>query len=175
MLYCPNCSAYQCDQTATACDKCGHVLSAHEIITNEPEIDCPPQQKVEDPAFRIRRPCKRCGSPTKEINGDIDIDVDGERLSIYGLKLMGGEITKRAVTKYTYSMNGYICKEDHKFYSDFKCRIRPLCPVCYDPMIKYGSSLLSCSRCNKHFPVNDWKEPDELDVLVNNGWAPIPE
>lgn len=175
MQYCPNCSAFQSDPEATSCDKCGYDLSMCKMRSDPSDIEGPERKKIDDGSFNIRKPCKRCGAPTKDVKGEIEINVEGKRMSIYGLKLMGGEITKRPITQYTYKIEGYQCKEDHKFYGDFKCRIRPLCPVCYDPMIKYGSSLLSCARCNKHFPVDNWVEPDELDILLEQGWAPIPE
>jgi hypothetical protein len=175
MLYCPNCSAYLYDPGSETCDKCGYDLSSYTEQVPEPDLDVPGRKKVPDVSFSVRKPCKRCGAPTKDIRGEIEINVEGTRMSIYGLKLMGGEITKVPLTQYTYSIDGYECKEGHKFFNEFKCRIRPLCPVCYDPMMKYGSSLLSCSRCNKHFPVENWVEPDKLNVLLDHGWAPIPD
>lgn len=133
----------------------------------------PEKEKVLDQFFNTDRLCGICGGPTRDIRGDIEISVEGERISIQGLKLMGGNITKTTVTQYTYQITGYECKEEHRFFSDFKCRVRPLCPVCYDPMMKYGSSLMSCSRCNKHFPIQNWVQPDEHEVLLMNGWEYI--
>jgi hypothetical protein len=175
MPYCPNCSAYQYDAAAETCSKCGHVLHISTAPEEKSDLDEFAPKMVEEPSYSVRQPCKRCGAPTKVTNGEIEIEVEGERLSINGLKLMGGEITKKAVTRYTYHVQGYTCKEEHRFYSDFRCRIRPLCPVCYDPMIKYGSSLFSCTRCNKHFSLESWVEPDAEEVLLDHGWAPVPE
>jgi hypothetical protein len=176
MLYCPNCSAYQHDKAATSCSRCGFDFSGHTNTT--PEViddDGPGKMKIPDQFFDKDRPCSICGSPTRDISGDVEISVEGERISIRGLKLMGGDITKTAMTQYTYQITGYECKEEHRFFSDFKCRVRPLCPVCYDPMMKYGSSLMSCTRCDKHFPVQGWAQPDEYEVLLMNGWEYVGE
>ena len=174
MLYCPNCSAYQHDKETTSCGRCGFDFSAHIKTPSEViEEKRPNQKKVLEQFFNTDRPCSTCGGPTRDIRGDVEISVEGERISIQGLKLMGGDITKATVTQYTYQINGYECKEEHRFFSDFKCRVRPLCPVCYDPMMKYGSSLMSCARCNKHFPIQSWVQPDEYEVLLMNGWELI--
>jgi hypothetical protein len=42
--------------------------------------------------------------------------------------------------------------------------------MCNDPMIEYGSSLYSCTRCNRHFSIGDWEKPPDDDILRNNGW-----
>ena len=172
MQYCPNCSAFQYDQNAERCPKCGFDLTtANQNVTTIPEEDLP-KKKVE-PGFDPKKPCETCGSPTRPVNGEIEVPVEGERISIRGLKLMGGDITKRVVTQITYDISGYECREGHKFFSRAESKVRPLCPVCYHPMIKYGSSLLSCTRCNRHYPVNDWPDPDPMEVLDQEGWQRI--
>lgn len=103
----------------------------------------------------------------------MELPVEGKRISIRGLKLMGGDITKRVVTQVTYDISGRECREGHKFFSSASSKIRPLCPVCYHPMVRYGSSLLSCTRCNKHYPINDWPDPDPMEVLRDDGWEHI--
>jgi hypothetical protein len=175
MLYCPNCSAYQYEKDATSCRKCGFDFSGYVETTPEVVVEDEASGKVKIPHrnYNADRLCNICGGPTRDIKGDIEISVEGERISIRGLKLMGGDISKTAVTQYTYQIIGYECREGHRFFSDFKCRVRPLCPVCYDPMMKYGSSLMSCSRCNKHFPVQSWAKPDEFEVLLMNDWEYI--
>jgi hypothetical protein len=172
MLYCPNCSAYQHDAGAEVCRKCGCDLS----LSREPE----PSEKREErknvtdlSSYDPSVPCSICGSPTRDIRRHVDVTVEGNRISIYGVKLMGGEITKRTASRVEYEITGRDCPEGHLFYDDVGFRIRPICPLCYDPLMIYGNSLYSCSRCNKHFPMNDWPDPDPEATLRGEGWEQL--
>jgi hypothetical protein len=173
MQYCPNCSAYQYDQGAKRCSKCGFDLSSY--IKPKAAIDeKAPEKKTPNLArYDESEPCRLCGSPTKAVRGSYDMKVEGSRMSIYGIKLMGGEITKKPSTLFTFDIQGRECSNGHLFYQDFEYRSRALCPVCYDPMMRYGSSLYSCSRCNKHFPVQSWPDPDPVSVLRDKGWEEL--
>ncbi|MBN1540029.1 MAG: hypothetical protein JW939_07780 [Candidatus Thermoplasmatota archaeon] len=175
MQYCPNCSAYQYDTDAERCRKCGFDLTAHraKVATGNVKDETPAQKSEAN--FDPRVPCRLCGSPTKKFEGDHEALVEGNRISIRGLKLMGGDITKRTVTQITYTLSGYECQEGHRLYRSVSCRVRLLCPMCYHPMMKYGSALISCPNCNKHFPVNEWPDPDPMDVLHDEGWQPLSE
>ncbi len=169
MQYCPNCSAYQHDTGVKRCPKCGFDLTSHRETVKEVET-VESSTRFDLSRYDESHPCPKCGSPTRIMDMDIDLKVEGERISIHGLKLMGGEITKKPVTMCSFHIVGRECSEGHKFYSDYTYRPRPLCPVCYDTMMKYGSSLFSCTRCNKHFPVRSWPEPDPGIVLLDEGW-----
>ncbi|MGA1866443.1 MAG: hypothetical protein ACMUFK_03125 [Thermoplasmatota archaeon] len=175
MQYCPNCSAYQYDLNAERCRKCGFDLTAHTAKAATDTVKEETPKKKTGASFDQRVPCRLCGSPTKKYEGDHEVPVEGKRISIRGLKLMGGDITKRTVTQITYSLSGYECQEGHKLYRSVSYRVRLLCPMCYHPMMKYGASLISCPNCNKHFPVNEWPEPDPMDVLHDEGWQPLSE
>ena len=170
MLYCPNCCAYQYDAGATSCRKCGYDFSLHK----EKKV----QEKKEEVKKNIQGfddsvPCRICGSPTRILEKEMELKVEGDRINISGLKLMGGEITKRTASSVEYHIWGRECSEGHPFYGDVGFRIRQLCPMCYGQMMKYGSSLYSCSRCNKHFPINDWPDPDPEETLRNEGWESL--
>jgi len=173
MQYCPNCSAYQYDQGAKRCEKCGFDLSGH--CKPKPEKDGKAGEKKAPnlTGFHASEPCAICGSPTRDIHGTYEMKVEGGRISIHGVRLMGGEITKKPSTLFIFEIEGRECSEGHRFFKDFEYRSRALCPVCFDPMMRYGSSLYSCSRCNKHFPVQSWPEPDPVSVLRDNGWEEI--
>ncbi|MBN1390203.1 MAG: hypothetical protein JXA22_06135 [Candidatus Thermoplasmatota archaeon] len=173
MQYCPNCSAYQYDGNAEKCRKCGFDLTTQKAkVSSDIVKEGPPKERSER-SFDARVPCMLCGSPTKAFDGEHDIPVEGRRISINGLKLMGGDITKKTVTQITYTLSGYECQGGHKLYSSVTYRVRQLCPLCYHPMFRYGSSLISCTRCNKHFPLNDWPKPDPMALLQGDGWEPL--
>lgn len=115
-------------------------------------------------------PCPVCGSPTKIIDQTLELQHEGPRINMNGIKLMGGEITKRTMTQYQMSVKGLVCSEGHRFFVDSVSKTRALCPVCHEPMIEYGSSLYSCTRCRKHFSKSDWETPSNDDMLRNDGW-----
>lgn len=115
-------------------------------------------------------PCPVCSAPTKMINESMDLIHDGPRINMNGIKLMGGEITKRTQTHYQMYVKGLVCSEGHRFFIQAGSKVRALCPMCHELMIEYGSSLYSCTKCNKHFSKGDWEVPSDADVLRNNGW-----
>ncbi|MGA1847707.1 MAG: hypothetical protein ACMUHB_00070 [Thermoplasmatota archaeon] len=173
MQYCPNCSAFQYDQGAKRCSKCGFDFSSYDKPAPKKDGKAKEKPSPDLSRFDESEPCRICGSPTKEVHGTYEMKVEGGRMSIYGIKLMGGEITKKPSTLFTFEIEGRECSEGHQFFKDFEHRSRALCPVCYDPMMRYGSSLYSCSRCNKHFPVQSWPEPDPVEVLMDKGWEEL--
>ncbi|MFO8051314.1 MAG: hypothetical protein R6V01_06405 [Thermoplasmatota archaeon] len=173
MRYCPNCSAYQEDTGNEICAKCGFDLKHYredrekkaEEIKGGPEKD----QSGYDTSF----PCRICGSPTRPLRTQVEVTVEGKRIGIYGVKLMGGEITKPTATRIEYEIQGRECSQGHLFYDDVGYRKKPICPLCFDPLMVYGTSLYSCSRCNKHFPMDDWTDPDPERALRDEGWEEL--
>ena len=123
--------------------------------------------------FDTDSPCPLCDTPTRAVDGDVGVDREGIRINMHGMKLMGGEITKRTVTRYQMEIKGLECSEGHKFFTSVRARIRALCPMCMDEMHKYGSSLFSCTRCSQHFSMADWEIPDESIVLEEEGWIKV--
>ncbi|MEA3558556.1 MAG: hypothetical protein U9R75_04815, partial [Candidatus Thermoplasmatota archaeon] len=131
------------------------------------------EESVDLSSFDASSPCRKCGSPTRSIRKQLEVTVEGTRISIYGVKIMGGEITKNTATRVEYEITGKECSEGHLFYDDVVFRKKPICPLCFDPLMAYGTSLFSCSRCNKHFPMNEWPDPDPERTLREEGWEEI--
>jgi hypothetical protein len=174
MLYCPNCSAYQHEENAVICRKCGYDMAAHiERKSHEAEKVNREKKEVEERRlkdFNQDCPCPVCSAPTRGIDEDIELIHEGGRINMYGLKLMGGEITKRTLSQYRMSVTGIECCDGHRFYIDVSSRRRALCPLCQEPLMEYGSSLYSCTRCDRHFSMADWEFPAEGEVLERSGW-----
>ena len=174
MRYCPNCSAYQHDPGAKICPKCGYDFSDEEERREkrrreieEEEFRRITESNVDyDPSNR----CPECGSPTREYREEMECPVEGNRIPIRGIKLMGGDITKKPITLLEFTVTGRICKEGHKICQDYDYREKRLCPVCQDKMVFYGSTLLSCPRCNRHFENEYFPNPDPVKELESEGW-----
>jgi tRNA(Ile2) C34 agmatinyltransferase TiaS len=58
-------------------------------------------------------------------------------------------------------------------YSSFEAREKPLCPMCLDRMIIFGSSIFSCPRCKRHFPLDAFATKDPEIALREEGWVKI--
>ena len=174
MRYCPNCSAYQYEEGAKICGKCGFDMEAHEAQMREKRSKEEVQQKQESLiGFTNDVQCPVCGEPMKTIDTALELPFEGQRINVHGLKLMGGDITKKTVTMYQVDLLGMQCSSGHRFFSAISARTRALCPLCYDAMIEYGSSLFSCTRCQRHFSKADWSFPEPEEVLTNEGWFPL--
>jgi len=175
MLYCPNCNAFQHDPDSDICPKCGFDMKAYvEKRRMKREPADAGEKRIRMVGFDEKLPCPLCGSPSKVIDSEMEFIHEGERINVHGLKLMGGEITKRTQTQYQLHVRGTECEEGHLLYEEAKGRIRALCPLCFDPMIEYGSSLLSCTRCNRHYSKADWTIPPIDDIMRAEGWQRIP-
>lgn len=174
MRYCPNCSAYQYEENAQTCRKCGYDMAAHKERENSRMENGDEKRKKKEEerlkSFDPDCPCPLCNCPTKAIDSEMDLIHEGGRINMHGLKLMGGEITKRTLSHYRMRVTGIECSEGHCFYIDVSSRKKALCPLCQDPLMEYGSSLYSCSRCNRHFSMADWEFPPDVEVLERNGW-----
>jgi hypothetical protein len=174
MLYCPNCSAYQYEENAEKCRKCGYDMASHR----ERECSGSPgedkgKKETEDlgsDRFENDCPCPLCESPTRMVDEESDVIHEGGRINMHGLKLMGGEITKKTLSLYRMRIKGIECSKGHRFYLEVRSKKRALCPLCQDPLMEYGSSLYSCTRCNRHFSLADWEFPEDTEVLERNGW-----
>jgi hypothetical protein len=174
MRYCPNCSAYQHDGNATHCEKCGFDFSA-EIERKEKRRKEIEEEELRNYAeknavFDPGHPCSVCGSPSKHVEEEIEHPVEGNRVPIRGIKLMGGDITKKPITLLQFRVKGNICSSGHKIYTDYDLREKRLCPICQDKLVFYGSSLLSCPRCNRHFQSEYFATMDPQEALKEEGW-----
>jgi ribosomal protein L37AE/L43A len=177
VLYCPNCSAYQKSPNAANCHKCGYDFAIEDErrrkraqeVEQEEIRKFTESNRTFDPAV----PCKVCGEPTMDENTEVDHQVEGKRISIGGLKMMGADVTKRTVTTISITVTGRICQNGHKMYSSFDAREKPLCPMCLDRLIRYGSSIFSCPRCKRHFPLDAFATMDPEQALREEGWVRI--
>jgi transposase-like protein len=174
MLYCPNCSAYQVDSAATNCHRCGFDFSIEEERRRkramEAEQDEIKKFTQNNRSYDPSKPCKVCGAPTLEEEVEIDHIVEGKRISIGGLKMMGSDVTKKTETIISMKVKGRVCQNEHMTYSVYESREKPLCPMCLDSLIRYGSSILSCPRCKRHFPVDAFESMDPEEALRSEGW-----
>jgi ribosomal protein L37AE/L43A len=177
MLYCPNCSAYQKDQGSTHCHKCGFDFSVEEERrrkrAQEAEMEDIRKFTENNKSFDPSSPCKICGSPTMEQDDEVEHIVEGKRISIGGLKMMGSDVTKRTETMMSMKVRGRRCQNDHLTYSEFEAREKPLCPMCLDRLVRYGSSILSCPRCKRHFPIDAFESMDPGEALRIEGWVKV--
>ncbi len=137
---------------------------------SEDKVEVVKKERIRLASFDEDSPCPLCDAPTRLIDGGVEVDREGIRINMHGLKLMGGDITKKTVTRYQMDVNGLECSDGHRFFTGVRARIRALCPMCMDEMHEYGSSLFSCTRCNKHFSKGDWEIPAEGLVLEEEGW-----
>lgn len=173
MSYCPNCSAYQYDPQAKKCEKCGYDLTIVEERKERrrQEIENEEIVRVEEASYDADSPCSICREPTRLVDIELEHPVEGTRMPIHGVKLMGGEITKVPITLLQFRIKGRICSGSHKVLLDYDCREKPLCPICHDRLVLYGASLLSCPRCSRHFQTEFFstQEPDE--ALELEGWV----
>ncbi len=174
MQYCPNCSAYQYEENAERCRKCGYDMATHRERVGQ-NVEKDQHEKIKQEEIRLKEfdrecPCPLCESPTRVVDEETELIHDGGRINMYGLKLMGGEITKKTATQYWIQVKGIECSKGHRFYMDVASKTKALCPMCHDPLMEYGSSLYSCTRCNRHFSMADWDFPPDGEVLERNGW-----
>jgi len=174
MRYCPKCSAYQHDDAAVSCRKCGFDFSEHLKKMKEEEEQrsaeqASPPKKVAAP-LEPDHPCPICGAPTRAVETTVESAVQGNKIVVQGVRLMGSEISKRSVTECQIDVVGRACENGHKIYATMVPRVRAVCPLCLHYMINYGSAVLSCTKCNKHFSLDDWVFPGPEEVLRNEGW-----
>jgi tRNA(Ile2) C34 agmatinyltransferase TiaS len=108
-----------------------------------------------------------------EQSAEIEHQVEGKRIAIGGLKMMGADVTKRTVTAISIAVTGRVCQAGHHMYSSFEAREKPLCPMCLDRMIIFGSSIFSCPRCKRHFPLDAFATKDPEIALKEEGWVKI--
>jgi len=177
MLYCPNCSAYQKSVNALTCQRCGFDFTIEEERRRKRAFEAEQEEirkfTENNRAFDSAVPCKVCGGPTREETVEIEHQVEGKRISIGGLKMMGADVTKRTVTTISLTVQGRVCQEGHGMYASFEARDKPLCPMCLDRMIRYGSSIMSCPRCKRHFPADAFATMDAEQALREEGWTKI--
>ncbi len=168
--YCPNCSAYQLDTKAPNCHKCGHDMVAAREEQHSRKLE---KVKEGDSSFDPSQPCPSCGAPTKDIPLDIEHGVRGEKIPMTGLRLMGGEIVKRATTQIFIEGVGRECREGHRIALSWTSREMPICPMCFSKLSPYGSSILSCGRCSRHFPTHCFRSRPHEEVLNEEGWEEV--
>jgi hypothetical protein len=173
MNYCPNCSAYQYDPYAKKCSKCGYDLTIMEQRKEKrrQEIENEESLRVEEASYDQETQCSICGEPTRFVDLELDHPVEGTRMPIQGVKLMGGEITKKPVTLLQFKIKGRICRGGHKVVTEYDCREKPLCPICHDRLVLYGASLLSCPRCSRHYQKEFFSTQEPEEALELEGWV----
>jgi ribosomal protein L37AE/L43A len=174
MRYCPKCCAYQHDQLARSCRKCGFDFTEHEKkLKADMERKLSEDRTQDEEAFGrydTESPCPECGAPTRPVERTLEVPVEGSKVMVQDLKVMGGDMNKRSVNQYQIDITGMECYKGHRFYRTFQYREKLLCPLCLGPMIRYGSAILSCNRCNKHYSLGDWAKADPVKLLEDEGW-----
>ncbi|MCK5773181.1 MAG: hypothetical protein KAH57_05285, partial [Thermoplasmata archaeon] len=129
--YCPNCSAYQLDTKAPNCHKCGHDMASAREEQHNQKLE---KVKVEDSSFDRSQPCPLCAAPTKEIPMEIEHGVSGDKIPMTGLRLMGGDLVKRATTQILIEGAGRECREGHRIALRWTSREMPICPMCFSKL-----------------------------------------
>ena len=174
MRYCPKCCAYQHDQLAKACRKCGFDFTEHERKMKMDLERKLSEEKTQDEEaygkYDMASPCPDCGAPTRQVDRTIEVPVEGNKVAVQDFKVMGGDMNKRSVTQYQIDIVGVECFKGHKYFKSYKHREKQLCPMCLNPMIRYGTAILSCNRCNKHYSLGDWATRDPTQILSEEGW-----
>ncbi len=128
------------------------------------------KEKEEDSRFDPSRPCPICGTPTKEVPLDVQHSVMGDKIPMTGLRLMGGDIEKKATTLISIEGVGRECREGHHIAQRWTSREMPICPMCFTKLSPYGASILSCSRCSRHFPTHCFRSRPHEEALMAEGW-----
>ncbi len=131
------------------------------------------KEKEDASRFDPSWPCPLCGVPTKEVPLDVQHRVTGEKIPITGLRLMGGEIEKKAITQISFEGVGRECREGHRIALRWTSKEMPICPMCFSKLSPYGSSILSCARCSRHFPTHCFRSCPHKEALNAEGWEEI--
>ena len=126
--------------------------------------------KEEDSSFDPSQACPLCGAPTRDLPLDIQHDVGGDKIPMTGLRLMGGDLVKRATTQIIIEGVGREGREGHRIALQWASKEMPICPMCFSKLSPYGSSILSCGRCSKHFPTHCFRSRPHEEVLTEEGW-----
>lgn len=174
MRYCPKCSALQHDDKAAGCRRCGYVFEAGQesesLIQQKSDREELLSILGQTKSYDSSHPCPVCQEPTRALERDLEHKVEGEKIPLKGIRLMGGEITGKAMTLITIHVSGMECSSGHLICLSYQARDRPLCPLCQRAMINYGSSLFSCSNCKLHFPSNIFRSEEPERVLEMEGY-----
>ena len=187
MAYCPNCSAYLGEKGYPAlCLKCHYDIrayfkeqaryKAHTDQKYDPETLY--GQAVDQAGGEIEtgKICPLCNNRLLPLrNNEFVFNLLGKNIPVGGVKYGSMKIMKRVVTEIRVSFDGWVCQNEHGFFTTLHETQRFLCPVCKEHTVPFGSMIRTCRRCNYHFQNNDFVLLHGRQLLEEEGWMYVPE
>lgn len=186
MYYCPNCSAILDDPNTPICKKCGYDRLAAKVeeerekarkmaeadaVTDSGDIT---EIRSVDPSLQI--PCPICRAPLSRINeNSVSFDLLGKDVVIHDIRIMGMNLRKRAITQCLVTFDGYVCENDHKFFTEFTQSYKELCPVCREVMKRFGQQVRTCAHCHINISGEDYLRMGGRELLEDEGWVYKPD
>jgi hypothetical protein len=185
MLYCPNCSAPLEDPNVPICSRCGfdridamedEEARRQEELVRRAALMAGESEPVQPVETESGMKCPECSAElTPSMINSLSFELMGRDVSIHNVRIMGMNLHKRAVTQCIVNFEGYECNNKHKYFVRFSASYKELCPICRDPMKKFGSQIRTCLRCKENIPGDDYLRLDARDLLEDEGWVYKPE
>lgn len=180
MFYCPNCSAKLDNPEIPICPKCGfdriQAGLEEKRFRKERGLPEPEMEKVNEPVrgddgeVTVNK-CPLCNAGLKHsMDSKISFDLMGKEVTIHDIRIMGMNLRKKAITQCIISFDGWVCTNNHRFFTKFTGTYKELCPVCREPMKRFGAQVRSCSRCKINIPGDDYLRLDAKELLEEEGW-----
>lgn len=120
--------------------------------------------------------CPECGNRLRKNLGDaLQFDLLGTEITVQSIKSLHMNISKRAITQILIEFDSWSCVNEHKFYNEFKHSVRECCPVCKGSMVKFGSEVISCKKCNVNLTKDSFVYIKPEELLQEQGYHHHPE
>jgi hypothetical protein len=122
-----------------------------------------------------QNPCPACGRMLERHPDDTySFDLLGGDVNVSDVQAMSMVIRKRAVTQVVVEFDGWRCPSGHRYFTSFRENVRELCPVCRGPMARFGTTILSCRKCNVNLTKEKFVRLDGRQLLEDEGWVYMP-
>lgn len=186
MYYCPNCSAILADPNAPTCPKCGFDRIAarleeekkreEERAAESADGEVQEASPIIADTLDAKYNCPICKTRLSKIReSQISFDLLGKEVTIHNIRIMGMNLHKRAITQCVVTFDGYVCEQNHRFFTKYTQSYRELCPICRDTMRRFGKEVRTCSRCHINISGMHYRTMDGRDLLIDEGWMYKPE
>ena len=170
------------DPNAPICKKCGYDRLAAKVEEERTKAHARAQAdsiddsrdisdiRSGDPNQQVN--CPICRSPLQRTNENaISFDLLGKEVTIQDIRIMGMNLRKRAITQCIVNFEGYVCENNHKYFTKYTQSYKELCPVCREGMKKFGQQVRTCSHCQINISGEDYLRMDGGQLLEEEGWV----